>query len=105
MLPSACMLFGLLEKLHSPTSTVWSLAGSKGAALIPIFPEVTKNKRRMQDGLRSCAAQDSILQEVIGPRAYPEDFIRFPIGWSRMPRFGVPGALLMGDAAHLSRLR
>ena len=37
---------------------------------------------------------------MIGGRTYPAGFTRFRIGWSRTPRFGVAGALLMGDAAH-----
>ncbi len=72
----------------------------KGAALIPIWPEVCQHERRLQEALRAFAAQDPVLEEIIGRRTYPEGFTRFRIGWGRSPRFGSAGALLMGDAAH-----
>lgn len=72
----------------------------KGVALIPIWPEVCQHEKRLQEALRSFAAQDPVLEELLGQRSYPGDFTHFRIGWSRSPRFGRQGALLMGDAAH-----
>src|SRR5579871_2224803 len=40
------------------------------------------------------------MEELLAGRPYPQGFTHFRIGWGRTPRFGVPGALLMGDAAH-----
>lgn len=76
------------------------LPESRGAALIPLWPELFLHERRLQRALRAFAAQESTLEELLGPRTYPGGFMRFRIAWSRTPRFGIPGALLMGEAAH-----
>jgi 2-polyprenyl-6-methoxyphenol hydroxylase-like FAD-dependent oxidoreductase len=71
-----------------------------GAALIPIWPEVSRDERRLQRALRALAAQEPVLEELLGPCTDPGGLTRFRLAWGRTPRFGVPGALLMGDAAH-----
>jgi 2-polyprenyl-6-methoxyphenol hydroxylase-like FAD-dependent oxidoreductase len=76
------------------------LPQGKGVALIPMWPEAFQNEERLRDALRGFALQDSVLAELISERPYPAGFTRFRIGWSRSPRFGSAGALLMGDAAH-----
>jgi 2-polyprenyl-6-methoxyphenol hydroxylase-like FAD-dependent oxidoreductase len=76
------------------------LPEGRGVALIPVWPEVFQNERRLQRALRAFAGHEPTLEEVIGPRTYPSGFTRFRLAWSRTPRFGIAGALLMGDAAH-----
>jgi 2-polyprenyl-6-methoxyphenol hydroxylase-like FAD-dependent oxidoreductase len=76
------------------------LPEGKGAALIPAWPEVFQNERRLRESLLSFAGQDPVLEGLLGQRAYPGDFTRFHLAWARRPTFGIPGALLMGDAAH-----
>ncbi len=76
------------------------LPEGRGAALIPVWPEALQNERRLNEALRVFASQEPMLNEVLGGRTYPAGFTRFRIGWGRTPRFGVAGALLMGDAAH-----
>jgi 2-polyprenyl-6-methoxyphenol hydroxylase-like FAD-dependent oxidoreductase len=76
------------------------LPEGKGAALIPVWREVVQQERHLRQALRRFAARDPVRAEVIGQRTYPAEFTRFRIAWSRMPRFGTAGALLMGDAAH-----
>jgi 2-polyprenyl-6-methoxyphenol hydroxylase-like FAD-dependent oxidoreductase len=76
------------------------LPEGRGAALIPVWPELFLHERRLQRALCAFAAQEATLEELLGPRTYPGGFTRFRIAWSRTPRFGIPGALLMGDAAH-----
>jgi 2-polyprenyl-6-methoxyphenol hydroxylase-like FAD-dependent oxidoreductase len=76
------------------------LPEGKGVGLIPIWPEVGQDEQRLQAALRTFAAQDPALEELIGTRAYPAGFTRFQIGYGRKPCFGCAGALLMGDAAH-----
>jgi 2-polyprenyl-6-methoxyphenol hydroxylase-like FAD-dependent oxidoreductase len=76
------------------------LPEGRGAALLPVWPETLRNESRLRESLRSFAGQDSVLEALLAPRAYPGEFTRFHIGWGRTPTFGVPGALLMGDAAH-----
>jgi 2-polyprenyl-6-methoxyphenol hydroxylase-like FAD-dependent oxidoreductase len=72
----------------------------KGVALIPVWPERFQNERHLQEALRAFAAQDPVLEEILGERAYPNGFTHFRIAWSRKPCFGIAGALLIGDAAH-----
>lgn len=76
------------------------LPEGRGAALLPVWPEVLQNERRFQRALHDFAAQDPALGQLLGPRTYPEGFTRFRLGWGRTPRFGTAGALLLGDAAH-----
>jgi 2-polyprenyl-6-methoxyphenol hydroxylase-like FAD-dependent oxidoreductase len=76
------------------------LPEGRGAALIPIWPEILHDEARFRRDLRAFAAGDSLLEELLAGRSYPEGFTRFRIGFCRRPRFGVPGALLIGDAAH-----
>jgi 2-polyprenyl-6-methoxyphenol hydroxylase-like FAD-dependent oxidoreductase len=77
------------------------LPEGRGAALLPVWPELLRQERRLQRALRAFAAQEPTLEELLGPRTYPRDFTRFRIAWGRTPQFGIPGALLLGDAAHL----
>jgi 2-polyprenyl-6-methoxyphenol hydroxylase-like FAD-dependent oxidoreductase len=72
----------------------------KGVALIPVWREGLQDERRLRRAIRTLAAQEPLLGEVIEERAYPGGFTRFRIAWGRTPRFGIAGALLMGDAAH-----
>jgi 2-polyprenyl-6-methoxyphenol hydroxylase-like FAD-dependent oxidoreductase len=76
------------------------LPEGRGVALLPVWPEALRNERRLRESLWSFGGQDSVLEALLAPRAYPADFTRFHLGWGRTPTFGVPGALLMGDAAH-----
>jgi 2-polyprenyl-6-methoxyphenol hydroxylase-like FAD-dependent oxidoreductase len=76
------------------------LPEGRGFALIPVWPEALQNERRLHEAIRAFAGQEALLEEVIGGRTYPGGFTRFRIAWSRTPRFGVAGALLMGDASH-----
>jgi 2-polyprenyl-6-methoxyphenol hydroxylase-like FAD-dependent oxidoreductase len=54
----------------------------------------------LREALRSFSLQDSVLAELLNPRADLTAFTRFRIGWGPSPRFGTAGALLIGDAAH-----
>jgi 2-polyprenyl-6-methoxyphenol hydroxylase-like FAD-dependent oxidoreductase len=76
------------------------LPEGRGAALLPMWPEVLQDEVRFRQGLRAFAAGDALLEELLGERAYPGGFTHFRIGFCREPRFGVPGALLIGDAGH-----
>ena len=76
------------------------LPEGRGAALIPVWPELFQHEQQLQRAIRAFASQEPTLEELLGPRTYPGMFTRFHLVWSRTPRFGIPGALLMGDAAH-----
>ena len=76
------------------------LPEGRGVALIPIWREAFRNARWLQGRIHAFSVQDPLLNELIGSRPYPAGFTRFRLAWGRTPRFGVAGALLMGDAAH-----
>jgi 2-polyprenyl-6-methoxyphenol hydroxylase-like FAD-dependent oxidoreductase len=76
------------------------LPEGRGVALIPVWPELCEQNGRLQEVLRSFASQDSVLEELLGPRTDPAGLTHFRLAWSRSPRFGTKGALLLGDAAH-----
>jgi 2-polyprenyl-6-methoxyphenol hydroxylase-like FAD-dependent oxidoreductase len=83
-----------------PVMPVFPLPGGKGVALIPVPPRVLADTARLHEALREFFAQDPAMGDVIGERTYPDSLTRLHIVWGRKPHFGVPGALLMGDAAH-----
>jgi 2-polyprenyl-6-methoxyphenol hydroxylase-like FAD-dependent oxidoreductase len=72
----------------------------QGVALVPVWSDALRNERSVQEALQTFAARDPLLNRLLGSRRYPADFTRFHVAWGRTPRFGVPGALLIGDAAH-----
>ncbi|HEY7331072.1 MAG TPA: NAD(P)/FAD-dependent oxidoreductase [Gemmataceae bacterium] len=88
------------NRLQTPVLGMLPLPEGRGAGLIPIWRETFQNPGRLQMALHAISAQDPLLNELIGRRKYPQDFTQFQIAWGRTPRFGVAGALLMGDAAH-----
>ncbi|HEY7312663.1 MAG TPA: NAD(P)/FAD-dependent oxidoreductase [Gemmataceae bacterium] len=71
-----------------------------GVAFFPVWEETLRNERHLQSALRAFVARDPLLGEVVGERVYPHGMMHFRVGWGRKPRFGAPGALLIGDAAH-----
>jgi 2-polyprenyl-6-methoxyphenol hydroxylase-like FAD-dependent oxidoreductase len=76
------------------------LPEGRGAGLLPVWPEALQNDQRLRKALAELSTQHPLLAELIGKRPWPEGFSRFRLVWSRSPSFGVPGVLLMGDAAH-----
>src|SRR5262249_32396524 len=79
---------------------VLPLPEGKGVGLIPGWPEAFQNERQLRRALRTFAASEPTLGELFGQRPFPGGFAHFHIAMGRAPRFGIPGALLMGDAAH-----
>jgi 2-polyprenyl-6-methoxyphenol hydroxylase-like FAD-dependent oxidoreductase len=76
------------------------LPEGKGVALFPVWPETSRNERRLQSALDAFFARNPLLGEVVGERVCADRVTHFRLGWGRKPCFGTSGALLMGDAAH-----
>src|SRR5581483_1780488 len=68
------------------------LPEGRGAALLPVWPELLQDERGLQCNLRRFAAQDPELAKLLGPRTDPKGLTRFRLAWSRRPHFGIPGA-------------
>lgn len=54
----------------------------------------------VNEGLRALDAADTPIAGLLGGRRFPDDFRRFRPQFGHAARYGVPGAVLMGDAAH-----
>lgn len=71
-----------------------------GAALIPARPDVLDRTEQFAADLRQFTSQDPALAELLRDRVYPRDFVRVRIAWGHAEKYGVDGAVLMGDALH-----
>jgi 2-polyprenyl-6-methoxyphenol hydroxylase-like FAD-dependent oxidoreductase len=72
----------------------------RGVALVPVWGAAFKDQNRLEASIRAFAAQEPLLNELLGEHRYPAEFTHFRLAWGPTPRFGVEGCLLMGDAAH-----
>jgi 2-polyprenyl-6-methoxyphenol hydroxylase-like FAD-dependent oxidoreductase len=110
-----CFTFSWPTGLHPATGRVWlniEESGScifglfavplpqRGAGVVLVRPEIfeTENLAR-HDWERFCAI-DASLKEMVQERRFPDDFVRVRRPWGHAKRYGIEGAILMGDAAH-----
>ena len=49
---------------------------------------------------RRFCAMDPALERLVEGLDFPRDFMRIKRPWGHAPRYGAPGAMIMGDAAH-----
>ena len=54
----------------------------------------------MRGALEEFCATETRVADVIGRRRYPADFGRVHLSWGHAARYGIDGAVLIGDAAH-----
>ena len=54
----------------------------------------------MQAALNEFSSNDSIVGDVLGTKQFPDDYLRVRPAWGHAPRYGIDGAVLIGDAAH-----
>jgi 2-polyprenyl-6-methoxyphenol hydroxylase-like FAD-dependent oxidoreductase len=71
-----------------------------GAGLIAARPRLFKNDGAVRSALDAFCAADPGAAEVIASRRYPDDLVRVKIRFGHADRYGVDGAVLIGDAAH-----
>jgi 2-polyprenyl-6-methoxyphenol hydroxylase-like FAD-dependent oxidoreductase len=60
----------------------------------------SQNSEVIQNCLRQFNETDSPLTGLIGHRRFPDDFAHFRPQFGHATRYGIPGAVLLGDAAH-----
>jgi 2-polyprenyl-6-methoxyphenol hydroxylase-like FAD-dependent oxidoreductase len=76
------------------------LPQGRGIALIVLRWPQAQNTAVIQDSLRQLKETDSPVAGLIGPRQFPDDFAHFRPQFGHAARYGIPGAVLLGDAAH-----
>jgi 2-polyprenyl-6-methoxyphenol hydroxylase-like FAD-dependent oxidoreductase len=74
--------------------------GGRGAGLIAARPRLFEKDGEIQRALDAFCAVDTGAAEVIASRRYPDDLVRVKIRFGHADRYGVDGAVLIGDAAH-----
>ncbi len=77
-----------------------SLPGGIGVGLVGVIGKTFDANPRVAESWEQFCATDDGLRAVVGGRKFPDDFFRVARPWGHAERYGVPGALLMGDAAH-----
>jgi 2-polyprenyl-6-methoxyphenol hydroxylase-like FAD-dependent oxidoreductase len=71
-----------------------------GVGLVPSRPRIFDDLDHTKAAWQEFIAEEPSLTALVGGRAFPEDFMRVRRAWGHAPRYGGPGALIMGDAAH-----
>ena len=86
-------------------SGIFALGGApipkgKGAGMVVVHGRDFAANPAVSESWAAFRATHPVIGELVGSRKFPEDFahVRRPCGHAR--RYGAPGALLMGDAAH-----
>ena len=85
---------GIFALLAMPTSE------GKGAGLAVVRPWIFDDIAPAREAWRRLCAVDPVIDEMLGTRQFPGDLVRVRRPWGHAPRYGIPGAVLMGDAAH-----
>lgn len=71
------------------------LPGGKGAGIVPVFGN-TYDSAAWPQWMNQYPASS----EILGERRFPDDLAHLKRYWGHAGRYGIPGALLMGDAIH-----
>ncbi len=76
------------------------IPGGRGAALAPVRPAIFDDLARAREDWKAFAAQDDHIPEILADRPFPDGLVRIRPVWGHAARYGIPGAVLLGDAAH-----
>jgi 2-polyprenyl-6-methoxyphenol hydroxylase-like FAD-dependent oxidoreductase len=77
------------------------LPNEKGAGIIGVFGTKFNACQSPEQAWAEVRAIHPVIDEVVGSRKFPQDFGHIQnFRWGHAPRYGMPGALVMGDAAH-----
>jgi 2-polyprenyl-6-methoxyphenol hydroxylase-like FAD-dependent oxidoreductase len=72
----------------------------RGAGVALVRPGIFEQEGLGRKAWERFCARDTSLQAMVQAKRYPEDFVRVRRPWGHAERYGMQGALLMGDAAH-----
>jgi len=71
-----------------------------GAGLLPVRPELFEDEHGIERVLEEFCRSDRQVAEIVGERRFPGDLARVRLAWGHAERYGIEGAVLIGDAAH-----
>jgi len=74
--------------------------GGRGVGIVPVRPRLLDDLPRAQAAWQALVGSEPNLASIMSDRKFPLDFQRVRRPWGHASRYGAPGALLMGDAAH-----
>jgi 2-polyprenyl-6-methoxyphenol hydroxylase-like FAD-dependent oxidoreductase len=77
-----------------------SLPGGKGVGLAPINGPRFEANPETEASWRRFIRVDPALARLGAALDFPRGFMRIKRPWGHAPRYGAPGAVIMGDAAH-----
>lgn len=104
MFPSGCVCGFPNFNCGSCGIIAWGglpLPNGKGAGIIAVLNEDCDAQCTVEKFRAELRAIHPVVDEVVGSRRFPDDFWRVHnLQWGHAPRYGFPGAVLMGDAAH-----
>jgi 2-polyprenyl-6-methoxyphenol hydroxylase-like FAD-dependent oxidoreductase len=100
--PRAGRLWPNVRDPHSGILAVGAVPvpGGRAVGLAPARPQLIDDPPRALAAWRALVESEPSLTELIGERKFPEEFQRVRRPWGHAARYGAPGALLIGDAAH-----
>jgi 2-polyprenyl-6-methoxyphenol hydroxylase-like FAD-dependent oxidoreductase len=74
--------------------------GGTAAGLIAMRPRLFDNLVNLERGVQEFVDSDPRLPDIVGSRRFPGELIRVQLKWGHAERYGIDGAVLIGDAAH-----
>ena len=76
------------------------LPRDEGVGLIPVRPWALDDHQRFDESLRALAGSEPAIAMVLADRQSAEKLNLVYPHWGHAEKYGVPGAVLLGDAAH-----
>jgi 2-polyprenyl-6-methoxyphenol hydroxylase-like FAD-dependent oxidoreductase len=74
--------------------------GGRAVGIVPVRPRLLDDPPRLQAAWQMLVESEANLVSIMSGRSFPQDFQRVRRPWGHASRYGAPGALLIGDAAH-----
>jgi 2-polyprenyl-6-methoxyphenol hydroxylase-like FAD-dependent oxidoreductase len=76
------------------------LPAGKGAGLIVVRPRTFNDPERLVRTWSEFYASDPLIAKITEGQEFPGGFVRVRRPWGHAKKYGIAGAMLMGDAAH-----
>lgn len=76
------------------------LPEGKGAGVVAVRAKIFEPRFPVHEAWSRFCSRDAAIKEVVGERKFPDSFARVRRPWGHAARYGVEGAILLGDAAH-----